>query len=147
MDFFHPGATQIPCGATDTAKYKVSLIPKIGPICHHNFPFVGGMDSAYFSGLLMFSDRAARVINKCMEGVRLGVASTLVVTEETLDEVRGSFKQHVDGGIFYDAFVAADVLNRPKKKRRTGFLNVSPSRSHVTLISKLVGMNILPVVV
>ena len=136
MDFFHPGATQIPCGATNNAEYKVSLIPNISPTCHPNFPFVGGINSAYFTGLLLRAHQPGRGVNKCITGSPPISISYILYTR--VEEIRELMKLRIADGTVFDAFLADDVLDRTKRKRRTGSIRLSPIHSHVTLISKLV---------
>ena len=144
VDFFHPGAAnQTVCGATESAKYKVSLVPTMNQICHPNYP--GGVDSLYFSDLLVTSHHPFQLLDTC-GGVARGsnVFDYLVRTEEVLTFIIDHLRERVIEGDIGDFYLSPDTLERGRRKRRVAIIEVLPRISYVTLISKLVCTPILP---
>ena len=143
-DFFHPEvASQPKCTATDVANYKVSLIPSISPVCHEDYPFVGGVDNAYFSDLLITTHPGVQIYDSCGDNIFPNPARYIEMTEEILPIVRGALEQEVADGILHDYYLGSRVLEPAKRKRRSARVGVSPSMPFMTLISKLVNTEVV----
>lgn len=140
MEFHHPynGATESVCGATENAEYKVSLIPSITKVCHPDYPFVGGRESSYFSGLLIMSHAAYPVFDKCLKNTRSQIFDVISNTENKLMEFRELLAHEEEEGHVYSYHMATNILEKVLKKRRSGYVDVSPNSSHVSFFSKLV---------
>lgn len=146
VEFHHPnnGVTESVCGASENAEYKVSLIPSISDICHPNYPFVGGTESSYFSGLSIMSHAPYPVFDKCLKNTRSQIFDVISNTENKLMEFRDLLAHELEDGHIYSYHMATNILEKVQKKRRSGRINVSPTNSHVSFFSKLVSMYIKP---
>ena len=138
-DFFHPEvASQPKCTATDVANYKVSLIPSISPVCHEDYPFVGGVNNAYFSDLLFASHTPRHVFDSCGGEPVESVADYLMRTGEIYQETVDHLENLITNNSVFDYYVSTAVLEQAKTKRRSARIYFSPESSYLTLIVKLV---------
>ena len=138
VDFYHPEAAYQPeCGATDNAEYKISLIPTISPLCHYDYPFTDGIDAAYFSDLLVTSHGPFQGFDACLDVIFENIFNYLVRTEEVSMSIREFLASETSDGIIRDFILSTDVLEPGNMKRRSGFIDVSPTYPFLTLISKL----------
>ena len=154
VEFLHPyGNTYTECGAYDDAVYKASLIPTISPTCHPDYPFVGGVDAARFSGLLLFSHYGYRVLDKCSTDIEKNLLFQFIVNPGAILPMADQLiEDAIEDGRIKDIFLHDDDYDddddddmdddewasKAETKRRVGYINVCPSASYITLVSKLV---------
>lgn len=143
VEFHHPGngVNESVCGATENAVYKVSLVPSINGVCHPDYPFVGGREASYFSGLLIMSHIPFRVYDKCLKDTLPDIFNFISKTEDTLRLFRRILIREVEEGHVYNFHLSTqNMLKRITNKRRSGRVRVSPTNSHVSFLSKLVSI-------
>lgn len=142
VEFYHPeNPPQTVCNASENAQYKVSLIPTISASCHPHYPFEGGRNAAYFSDILIASHLPLRLIDTCVRNVSTNILNYLVDTEEALGSSEDLFAEGYDN-VIHDHYLSPETLERGNRRRRSGIIEVSSEMSHITLISKLVCINI-----
>lgn len=142
VEFHHPGngANESVCGATENAAYKISLVPSFSDVCHPDYPFVGGIKSSYFSGLLIMSHDPYRFYDKCLKKAVPEVFNFISKTEDKLQLFREFLVLEREKGHVFTYHLSKNVLERVENKneRRTGWVRVNPIDSHVSFLSKLV---------
>ena len=137
VEFYHPeDPSHTECGASENAMYKVSLIPTISTSCHPRYPFENGSNAAYFSDILIGSHGPARLIDTCVRDYSDNVLNYLLNTEEVLGSSENIFAEG-----FEDMYLSPEALERVRRRRRSALIEVSSTKSHITLISKLVCTN------
>ena len=137
VEFYHPDGPNTACGASESATYKVSLMSRYSSTCHPGFPVPADFGTPFFTGLLIFAHGAGRAHDKC-----LNIPDWLLRyfeyidsnTEAALEEASA----HAQHRFIYNAYItdASRVLDT--RKRKTGYINVDPDNSYITVESKLV---------
>ena len=136
VDFLRPNAaSQTECGATDSAEYKVSLIPTISSVCHSDLPFLG---QAEFSDLTMVSNSGYQIFTRVVTEADGFVYYLTVYREETLPHLEVVLEQDIRDGIIHDYFVPDTLVPDSDRKRRVGEIEVTPYNRYVSLMSTLV---------
>lgn len=138
VEFYHPDGPNTVCGASEPATYKVSLISKYSSTCHPDFPVPADFGTPYFTGLLISSHGAGTAYDKCLNNFPDGLLHYLQYIDSNTEEVLEAATMQAADSVFYDMYItdASRVLDT--RKRKTGYINVNPDNSYITVESKLV---------
>ena len=136
--FFHPdGAYEEECGAHGDTEYKVSLVPTVDLTCHRDYPY---LEFADFSGLLLLSHFGFLTFNKTITE-ETELFQYIADMETVLPVYEEHFEEAKEFGAIRDFFLPNDEpepCGDEDRKRRIGYIEVSPYHRYVTAISSLV---------
>jgi hypothetical protein len=131
--------TPTACAVTHRLLWSASvftLIPSISGVCHPDYPFVGGLDAAYFSDFLLTSHEPDTGFDSCGGNPFQNLVTFfLAMTDE--DRYREMLESEVKEGIIYDFYLGEKLLARGNRRRRSARIKVSPEASHLSVSSKL----------
>lgn len=138
VGFFHPdGAYEQECGARDNVVYKVSLVPTVDVTCHSDYP---SLRSADFSGLLIVAHSGYLAFNRSVTE-----DSSLFEYIVDMDTVEPLLREHleyeIEVGLIHDFFLPSDEPENcgdEERKRRIGYISVTPEERYVSVVSTLV---------
>jgi len=133
------------CGASESATYKVSLISQYSSTCHPNFPVPAAFGTPFFTGLLISSHGAHAGYDNCLNHIDYGLLYYLTYidsnTEEILEAAKTAATYELAENIYHDIYITDASRILGNQKRKTGYINVNPNNSYITVESKLVSQH------